>query len=170
MRVRSWWLGDGKNCEISKMRVLIVLFLAHPDWMMWVRVTLTSVVDLNFNPPNWLGWIKSLFMTVNWSLSTTTFSMSLPKVLRSTIGQKDLGWSYVFLLGLGIITVDEHLKSFGQYSKLMHKLVILMMLTRHLSWLRMILRCRHDNLSGPGNKELLHLLITCLNSSLEKGL
>jgi len=31
-------------------------------------------------------------------------------VLRSTMEQKDLGWSYASLLDLGIITVEEHLK------------------------------------------------------------
>ena len=36
--------------------------------------------------------------------------MSLSRVLRSTIGQKDLGWSYANLLGLGITTIEEYLK------------------------------------------------------------
>ena len=46
---------------------------------------------------------------------------------------------------------------------------MLMMLLRQSSWLAMDLRWHHINLSGPGADELLHLLITCLNSSLEKG-
>ena len=54
--------------------------------------------------------MKLFFVIRNWSLSVTTFSMSLPKVLRSTIGQKDLGWLYAALLGLDMITVKEHLK------------------------------------------------------------
>ena len=170
MRVSSRWLRDRKNWEISKARVLIVLFLAHSEWTMWVRVTPASVVDLNFNPPNWLRWTKSLLVTVNWNLSAMTFLIILPKVLRSTIGWKYLGWSYAFLLDLGIITVNECLKSFGQYPKLKHESAILITLARHLSWLRIILRCHHDNLSSSGADELLHLLITYLNSSLEKGL
>ena len=36
--------------------------------------------------------------------------MSLPKVLGSTIAQKDLGWLYANLLDLNITTVEEHLK------------------------------------------------------------
>jgi len=36
--------------------------------------------------------------------------MSLPRVLKSTIGQKDLGWSYTTLLDLGMIIIKEYLK------------------------------------------------------------
>ena len=35
--------------------------------------------------------------------------------------------------------------------------------------LSIILRCLHDNLSGPGIEELLQLVIVLLNSSLENG-
>jgi len=31
MRERSWWLKDGKNCEMSNARILVVLPLAQPD-------------------------------------------------------------------------------------------------------------------------------------------
>ena len=46
---------------------------------------------------------------------------------------------------------------------------MLMILLRQSSWLMMDLRWRHVSLSGPSTDKLLHLLITCLNSSLEKG-
>ena len=131
---------------MSNVRVLVVLFLTHPEWTIWVRATPILIVDLNFNPPNWLGWIKSLLTTVNSSLSAITFSMSLPRVLRRTIGQKALGWSHIILLGLGII------------------------LTRQSSCLMIDFKWHQVILSGPGNDESLHLLITCLNSSLEKEL
>ena len=39
-----------------------------------------------------------------------TFLISFPKVLRSTIGLKDLGESYDALLGFGMIMVIEFLK------------------------------------------------------------
>jgi len=40
---------------------------------------------------------------------------------------------------------------------------------RHISCLRMVLRCRHVSLSGPGAEELLHLINAHLNSSFENG-
>ena len=61
--------------------------------------------------------------------------MSLPRVLRRTMGQKAFGWSYEDLLGLGIIIVDEILKYSGQYPRLMYESVILTMLVRHESFL-----------------------------------
>ena len=51
----------------------------------------------------------------------------------------------------------------------MHALAMLMVLVKHLSCLIMIFRCLHKSLSGPGAKESLHFVITCLSSSLEKG-
>ena len=128
---------------------------------------LASMVDLNFNPPNWLGWIKSLLATVNWSLSAITFSMSLPNVLRRMIGRNAFGWLYEGLLGLGMIIMDKTLKYFGQYSKLMHKLAMLIILIRQAFWLMMNFKWHHVSLSGPSADALLHLLIADLNSSLE---
>ena len=52
----------------------------------------------------------------------------------------------------------------------MQVLAILMTLTRQSSCLRMALRWHYISLSGPGNDELLHLIIAYLNSSLEKEL
>ena len=46
---------------------------------------------------------------------------------------------------------------------------MLMILIRQLSWLTIDFRWCHINLSGPGADKSLHLLIACLNSSLEKG-
>ena len=128
-----------------------------------------SVVDLNFKLPNWLGWMKLLRTTINWSLSATTFSMSLPRVLRRTMGQKAFGWSYEDLLGLGIIIVDEILKYSGQYPRLIHESVILTMLVRHESFLTISFKWHQVNLLGPGTNVSLHLLIADLNSSFENG-
>jgi len=130
---------------------------------------LVSVVDLNFNPPNWLRWMKSFAATWNWSLSPITFLMSLPIVLRSMIDQNDLGWSYNCLLGLGMTTIVDLLKWAGQWPRLMQAFVMLMMLLRHSSWLRMDLRWFHNSLSGPGVDKLLQLLIEHLNPSLENS-
>ena len=66
--------------------------------------------------------------------------MSLPRVLRRTMGQKAFGLSYEGLLGLGIMMVDEVLKYSGQYPKLMHESVMLTMLVRHKSCLMMNFR------------------------------
>jgi len=170
MRVRSLWLSDVKNCDMSNARELIDFPLAYPEWMIWVRTMLAFMVDLNFNPPSWLGWIKLLLMTVNWSLSAITFSMSLPNVLRRKIGQNAFGWSYKDLLGLSMIIMDKTLKYFGQYPKLMHESAMLIMLARQVSWLMMNFKWRHISLSGPSADTLLHLLIADLNSSLENGL
>ena len=105
----------------------------------------------------------------NCNLSPMTFSISFPIVLSNTIGQKDLGKSYDNLLGLGMITVDDNLKWFGQWPKLIHTLAILMTLAIQSSLFRMDLRCLHDNLSGLGVNELLQLPNAILNSFLEKG-
>ena len=137
--------------------------------MIYVRTIPASAVNLNLNSPNWLGCMKLFATTCNWSFSAIIFLMSLPSVLRRTIGWKDLGWSYNCLLGLGMTIVDDLLKWFGQCPRLIQVSVMLMMLLRQSSCLRMALRWYHDNLSGPGVDELLHLLITCLNSSLENG-
>ena len=69
-----------------------------------------------------------------------TFLINLPNVLSRTIGLKDLGESYVFLFGLGIITVVDLLKCEGQNPNSIQALVIEMMLFRHSSSLRTILR------------------------------
>jgi len=75
-----------------------------------VRITPASVVDLNFNLPSWLRWMKSLEAIWNWILSPITFSISLPNVFSRTIGLEDLDESYNNLLGLGIIIVVDFLK------------------------------------------------------------
>ena len=123
--MRMLWFNDGKNWEILKTKELVDLPLAHPDQMICVSAIPASAVDLNFRLPSWLGWMKSLDVTMNWSLSATTFSMSLPRVLRRTIGQKAFGWSYNDLFGLDMTIVVNTLKYFGQYSRLMHASAIL---------------------------------------------
>jgi len=162
-------LSNRKNCTISKTRVLVVKFLTQPIWIMCVSATPTSVIDLNFNLPSWLGWIKLLAAMMNCSLSPITFLISLPIVLSRTIGLKDLGESYDFLLSLGIMTVVDILKCEGQYPNSIQVLAIPIMLFKHSLFLRMILRWLYDNLSGPEVKVLLQFAMVILNSSFEKG-
>ena len=57
--------------------------------------------------------------------------MSLPRVLRRTMGWKAFGWLYKDLLGLGMMIVKEILKYSGQYPRLMHESAMLTMLVRH---------------------------------------
>ena len=155
MRVRSQWLSDGKNCEMSKVRVLMDMFLVHPALMMWVSATPTSIVDLNLRPPSWLGWMKLFDVVLNWSLSLITFSISLPTVLRRTIGLNNLGESYNFLFGLGMTIIVDLLKCEGQYPNSIQALTMWMIILRHLLSLRIILRWPHVNLLGLGTKKLL---------------
>ena len=136
---------------------------------MCVSTTPTSNIDLNFNPPSWLEWMKLLAVMMNWSLSPITFSISLPIVLSRTIGLKDLGVSYDFLFSLGIATVIDLLKCKGQYSNSIQALAMQIMLFKHLSSLRMILRWLHNNLSGPEIEALLQFAMAILNSSFENG-
>ena len=166
--IKKWWFRKGKNCVILKAKVLVEQFLVQPNQIICVRATLISVVDLNFRPSNWLEWIKLLLTTWNCNLSPMTFLISFPKVLSNTIGWEDLGKSYNSLLGLGIITVDDNLKWFGQYPKSMDTLVILMTLVIQALSLRMDLRYLYDSLSELGVDELLQLSNMILNSSLEK--
>ena len=96
------------------MRVLVVLPFDHPDQMIWVSTVPASLVDLNFKPPSWLGWIKLLDTTVNCIHSAITFSTSLPRVLRRTMGRNTFGLSYDVLFSLGMTIVVEILKYLGQ--------------------------------------------------------
>ena len=66
--------------------------------------------------------------------------MSLPRVLRRTMGWKAFGLLYESLLGLGIMMVDEVLKYSGQYPKLMYESAMLTILVRHESCLMMNFR------------------------------
>ena len=167
--VRNQWFKERKNYAILKARVLVEQFLVHPNQIICVRVTSASMVDLNFRPPNWLGWIKLLLTMWNCNLSPITFSISFPRVLSKTISLNDLGKSYDGLLGLGMITIDDILKWFGQYPKLMYVLAILMTLViQSLSFI-MDLRCLHDSLSSLGVDELLQLSKVILNFSFENG-
>ena len=167
MRAKRQWLSDGKNCAMSKTKELVAMFLIYPIWMKCVRVIPTSVVDLNFKPPNWLWWMKLLEMMWNWSPSPMTFSISFPKELRSTMGLKDLGESYNALLGFGITMVIEFLKWLGQYPISIHALAMVMMFFKHVLSLTTRLRFPHDNLLGPGADKLLHLTIVLVDSSSE---
>jgi len=148
-------------------KVLVGRFFDQPNLMMWVRVTPASVVNLNFNLPSWLGWMKSLAVMWNWILSLMTFLISLPSMFSRTIGLKNLGKLYNNLFGLEIIIVVDFLKWFGQYPKLIQVFAIPMMLTRQSSCFRTDLRWFQDNLSRPRVDKLLQLLIAILNFSFE---
>ena len=74
---------------------------------------------------------------MNWILSAITFSISLPRVFRRTIGQNVFGLSYDVLFGLGMMTVVDILKYSGQYPKLIQASAILMIFERHLLFLMM---------------------------------
>jgi len=104
--------------------------------------------------------LQVLFQQV---VATTSF----PKVLSKTIGLKDLGESYDSLLGLGMIIIDDILKSFGQYSKSIQALAILMTLVIQSSSFIMDLRCLYNSLPSPGVDELLQLSKAILNFSFE---
>ena len=134
---------------------------------MCVSTTPTSNIDLNFNSPSWLEWMKLLAVVMNWSLSPITFSISLPIVLSRTIGLKDLGVSYDFLFGLGMATIVDLLKCEGQYPNSIQVLAMQIILFKYLSSLRMILRWLHNNLSGPEVEALLQFAMAILNSSFE---
>jgi len=140
MRVRRWWFRERKNYAVSNTRVLVDRFLIQPKWMMWVRVTSASVVNLNFKPPNWLGYKKLFEAMRNWSLLPMTFSISFPRVLSKTISLNDLGELYDVLLGLGMTTIVDLLKWEGQNLRLIHVLAMLMMVLKQLVSLTMALR------------------------------
>jgi len=135
--------------------------------MKWVRATLVSKVDLNLRPPSWLWWMKLFDTTWNWSLFPMTFSISLPKVLRKTIGLNAFGELCDILLGFDIIIVVEILKWEDQKPKLKHEFTILIKLYKHILFLRICLRWLQEILSGLGAEELLHLVIAIMNSSSE---
>ena len=168
MRDKSRWLSDGKNWAMLNTRVLVDKFFTQPVWMMWIRATPASIIDLNLRPPSWLRWIKLFEAVLNWRHSLMTFPISLLTVLRRTIGLKALGESYDFLLDLGIMIVVDLLKCEGQYPTLIQALVMLIMTLRHLSSLKIAFKWLHDNLSGPEADKLLQLASVILNSSFEK--
>ena len=152
---------------MSNARVLVVRFLTHYEWIMWVSTTPASVVDLNFKLLSWLGWIKLLEIVWNWRYSPIIFSKSFPIVLRRMIGQYDLEKLNIVLLGLGITTVVEVLKWDSQYPNSIQALAISMNLQMQSSFLIMDLIWIHVNLSGPGADKLLHFLITLISLFFE---
>jgi len=112
--------------------------------------------------------MKLLEIEWNWRCSPITFSMSFPMILSRTIGLKDLGESYNFLLGLEMTMNVNVLKWEGQWPSSKYASVMLMILLRHTLSLMILLRCLHDSLSRPGVNELLYLAIELVNSSSEK--
>ena len=84
------------------------------------------------------------------------------------MGQKDLGKLYTTLLGFGMIIDEDAIKCKDQYLRLIQALAILIMLSKHLSFLITSLRYFHKIQSGPEVDELLHLSMAIVNSFLKK--
>ena len=153
---------------MSNASVLVDKFFTHPEQMIWVKVTPALIMDLNLRLPSWHGWMKLFEATWNWRHSPMTFSISLPTVLRRTIGLKALEELYNFLLGLRMITIVDFLKCEGQWPTSIQVLAMLMMTFRHSSSLKIHFKWPYDNLSGPGADKLLQLERVSLSSSFEK--
>ena len=96
-----------------------------------------------------------------------TFSISFPIVFSNIMGQKDLGKLYTTLLGFGMMINEDAIKCKDQYLRLIQALAILMMLSKHLSFLITSLRYFHKIQSGPEVDELLHLSMAIVNSFLK---
>ena len=154
---------------MSNARVLVIRFLTHSDWMIWVSATFTSVVDLCLKPPSWLWWMKLLEIIWNWRYSPIIFSKSFPIVLKRTIEQYDLEESNIVLLDLGITTMVEVLKWDSQYPKSIHVLVISISLQIHSSLLIIDLRYLQVSLSESRANKLLHFSIILISSFLKNG-
>ena len=75
-------------------------------------------------PPSWLGWKTPATTESNWSLHVIIFSISLPKVFKSTMGWNIWGEEWFSFPGLGIITEIDSLKAAGHRESLMHALAI----------------------------------------------
>jgi len=166
---RNSWLREGKNWVMSNAMTLVWHCLSHPAWIMWVRYTPVSVVDLCLMSPSWLGSKKLLAVMWNCSLLLTTFSISLPVVLRRMMGRKELSVLCDILFGLGMTMELADLKWEGQYSSVMQALAMCTNFSRHMLCEIMALRCLHDMWSGPGVEDDEHLAIVSLNSWLENG-
>ena len=89
-------------------------------------------------------------------------------MFKRTIGQYDLGKSYIDLLDLGIMTIVDDLKWDGQYPNSIQALAMSISLAMQSSSLMISLIWLHVNLSRPGADKLLHFLITSINSCLAK--
>jgi len=85
-------------------------------------------------------------------------------MLRSTIGQNDLGESYFFLFGFGIMTNANCLKWDGQYPSSKHTLVIFRVLLMYLLYTRIFFKCLYEIWSRSGIELFLHFLRVSLNS------
>jgi len=108
-------------------------------------------------------------MTWNWSLLLITFLISLPIVLRKTIGLKNLGESYNDSLGLGITIVNKILKWLGQCPNSMQVLAMAIILFWYVLSLITHFKWPHDSLLGPRADEMLHFTMALVNSSSKKG-
>ena len=122
------------------------------------------MVDLCITSPSWFGWIKAIWTVWNCICWLITFSISLSYILRSTIGQNDLGESYFFLFGFEIMTDVDCLKWDGQYPSSKHALVIFRVLFIYLLYTRIFFKCLHEIWSRSGIELFLHFLRVSLNS------
>jgi len=166
---RNSWLRERKNWAMSNAIMLVWHCLSHPAWIICIRYTPASVVDLCLMPPSWLGSRKPLAVIWNYSLLLTTFLTSLPVVLRRTMGWKELSMLCNILFGLGMTMELTNLKWEGQYSNIMQVLAICTNFSRYMLCEIKALRCLHNMWSGPKVEDDEHLAIASLNSWLEKG-
>ena len=127
MYTNKSWFSEGKNCAMSNARTDVTCLEAHAVRTRWVRETAASSTDLWRIPPVWHGWMAPEERPSNWSRFAIIFSMSLPNVLRRTIGLYDLAFSYDGLPGLGIMTDTDCLKCDGHLENLMHPFASLRM-------------------------------------------
>ena len=74
-----------------------------------------SIIEYCFRLLSWHKWMKLLEINWNCNILLMIFLISLPIVLSKIIGQKVLGESYDFLLGLEIIMDVETLRYDGQW-------------------------------------------------------
>jgi len=101
------------------------------------------------------------------SFSNDPLNECLLRVLKRTIGQKDLE-KLDILFGFRIIIEVDTLKCNSQYLRLKQALAMLIMGVKHELSLIILLRTFQEILSSPGADKLLHLLMVALNSSFKK--
>ena len=98
-----------------------------------------------------------------------TFSINLPSVFNSIIGQKNLKKSYNDLFSFRMIIDVKVLKWEDQCPKLIQTLMMLIIGFKQNLTLINLLKSFHEILSSLGADKLLYLLIILLNSSFKKG-
>ena len=98
-----------------------------------------------------------------------TFSINLLIILRKIISRKVLEVLYDELFSLGIIIDVDFLKWVGQMLRLMQELAMLTKFVMYLLSLINTFKWLHERWSESRVDKLLYLLVTSVNSALEKG-